>query len=178
MAKQSPAATKRNLVDSTLDRIKNNRVAAAAIVLGICIGAIASFTEATKKLADVLSTLTAPQVSGEWRSGPAAFYPIGPELMVLSLKEAVGGQLIGTIQFHDLQGNPRSDEFGITEGKREGKKLAFSFSSGAVLYKASGGPPVLLSESVTGEASASELHLLYRREGHTGVPVTLQRTGQ
>jgi hypothetical protein len=65
--------------------------------------------------------------------------------------------------------------FGVLNGKRESKKLALVFSSGAMLYSGTLADPKVLQESVTGELAKGELRLLYQREGHAGIPVIARR---
>jgi len=173
MANKPPLPNNRTLVDRVLDRIKNNQVAAVIIVLGIGLGALAGLSDSLRKLSEALPSFSSSDVAGEWHSAPAQFYPIGPEIMILRLQESVGNQLIGDIEFRTLQGKTRSNQFDILDGKREGRKLAFAFSSGAVLYKST--ESVTLRETVSGELVDGELRLLYVREGHTGVPVTARR---
>jgi hypothetical protein len=175
MPKAPPKADSRTLVDQLLDRIKNNRVAAVIIVVCLAAGALASLTDSTKKLFDALSSFSKQDVAGEWASDTAEFYPIGPEVMRLRLREAAAGQVLGSVQFIGPQNASSPREFEILEGKREGKKLSFSFDSGARLYKGAEGKSFPLRETVMGEVAGSELRLVYQREGHGGVPVTARR---
>lgn len=163
----------RTRVDRILDRIKNNRIAALIIVAAIGLGGLAGLTDSLTRLSRLLPSLSSPDVSGEWHSTASAFYPIGPEIMVLRLQESVDGQVVGNLEFRTLQGEARSRRFDVLDGKRVGKKLSFAFSSGAVLYTPK--ESITLKESVTGELVGQELRLLYVRQGHTGVPVTARR---
>ena len=71
-------ADNRTLVDRLLDRIKNNRIFAAAMIAGLAIGGVASLTESAKKLADALPPFANVSVAGEWKSDqPATFYSGG-----------------------------------------------------------------------------------------------------
>jgi hypothetical protein len=148
---------------------------AVVIVIVMGLGALAGLTESLKKLGDVLPSLSAQDVAGEWHTIPAEFYPIGPEVMVLRLQESMGNKVIGTIEFRTPPGEPRSDRFEVLDGKRDGKKLTLVFSTGAVLYSGRSAEPKVLQESVTGEMANGELRLLYQREGHGGISVTARR---
>jgi len=55
-----------NLVDRFLNRVKNNRVTAVLIVIGVGLAALSSFTESLKKLSDALPTFSHAKVDGEW----------------------------------------------------------------------------------------------------------------
>ena len=175
MASKSSQPDNRTRVDRFLDRLKNNRVVAVIIVLGIGLGALAGLSDSLKKLSDVLPSFSSADVSGEWHSAPTQFYPIGAEIMVLRLKESVGTQLMGELEFRTPQGQLRSNSYDVLDGKREGRKVAFAFSSGAVRHASASDKPVVLRETVTGELVGDELRLVYQREGHTGVPVTVRR---
>ena len=88
MPRKPPPPDGRTQVDRILDRIKNNRLAAAIIVIGLGLGALAGLTDSLKKLADAVMGLSTPDLTGEWRTAPAQFYSIrGPEIMVLRLQE-------------------------------------------------------------------------------------------
>lgn len=176
MTKGRAKTDNRTLVDRLLDSIKNNHVAAVIIIASLGIGAIASLTDSTKKLSDLLSSFSNVSLAGEWKSDLAVFYPIGPEFMRLRLQEAVAGQVVGSVQFSGNQDIP-ARKFGLLDGKREGKKLTFSFDSGAHSYEGEG-KSVPLRETVIGELVGSELHLVYQRERHGGVPVTARRVPQ
>lgn len=175
MPKAPPKVESRTLVDQFLDRVKNNRVAAFVIIVCIAIAALASLTDSTKKLSDLVSSLLQSELAGDWTSDTAAFYPIGPEVMRLRLQEATAGQVLGSVQFHDPENARPPRAFDILEGRREGKKLSIAFDSGARLYR-SDGKTIALRETVIGEVAGSELRLVYQREGHGGVPITARRT--
>lgn len=107
---------KRTRVDRILDRFKNNRVAAVFIVAAIVLAGVAGVTDSLRKLADALPALSStPDLAGEWRSTPAAFYPVGPEIMVLRLREAVDDRLLGQVEFLTPDGEPRSERFDLLE---------------------------------------------------------------
>ena len=175
MPKAPPKADSRTLVDQVLDRIKNNRAAAITIVVCLAVGALASLTDSIKKLSDALSSFSKHDVAGEWASDTAEFYPIGPEVMRLRLREAAAGQVLGSVQFSSPQNASSPREIDILEGKREGKKLSFAFDSGARLHKGAEGQSIPLRETVTGEVAGNELRLVYQKEGHGGAPVTARR---
>lgn len=176
MPKARPKPDSRTLVDRLLDRIKNNRVAAAAILVALGLGALANLTDSTRKLSDVLSSFSSASLAGEWKSDAVAFYPVGPEFMRLHLQEAAAGQVVGTIRFNGA-GHVGARRFELFDGKREGRKLSFSFDSGARLY-AGGSGSVPVRETVVGELAGDELRLVYQREGHGGVPLTARRIEQ
>ena len=167
MRKAQPKADNRTLVDRLLDRIKNNRVAALVIIASLGLGAIASLTDSAKKLSGALSSFSSVSVAGEWKSDAAEFYPIGMEYMRLHLQETAG-QVLGSVRFSGTQ-DARARTFGIFDGKREGKNLTLSFDSGAILLRGSGGQPVPLRETISGELVGSDLHLVYQREGQGAV---------
>ena len=177
MTKKPVAQDNRTLVDRGLDRVKNNRFAAAIIIIGICLAAIASFTESLSKLSEVLPILSKPEIEGEWKSEPIDLYGAGPQVMILKFTEAVGGRLVGNVRFFDLEGNARTPELDVLEGKREGNTLTFSFDGGARTYSPSG-PLVPLRESVYGEVSDNEIQFVYQREGHGAVSFASRRKAQ
>lgn len=157
----------RTLVDRVLDRIKNNRLAAAVIIACLGIGAIASLTDSTRKLSDALSSFTGKGVAGEWKSDMAAFYPsFGPEFMRLHLQEPMADQVVGIIQFsgNDEMG-PRS--FPIIEGKRAGTLLTLTFDSGD-----------RVRETVAADLAGGELALVYQRQGRGAVSAKARRVVQ
>jgi hypothetical protein len=160
----------RTLVDRLLDRIKNNRIAAVLILACIGLGAAASLTDSTRKLAAAVSSLGgsgSTSVAGEWKSGVAAFYPsFGEEFMRLSLQEAAGDQIVGAIQFSGNEDiRPRS--LPVVEGKRNGKTFTLVFDSG---YR--------VSETIVGELAGNELRLVYQWPGRGAVAATASRIDQ
>jgi hypothetical protein len=157
----------RTLVDRLLDRIKNNRIAAAVIIACLGIGAIASLTDSTRKLADAMSSFTSKSFAGEWKSHAATFYPsFGPEFIRLHLSEPANDQLVGFVQFSgNEEMQPRS--FPIIEGRRSGKSLRVLFDSGD-----------RVREIVAGDLAGSELRLVYQREGRGAVAATARRIEQ
>ncbi len=168
--KPAGEADKRTLVDRFFERVKNNRVAAVLIVGAIVIGALASLADSTRKLVDLLPSFGAAHVAGEWKSLPTEFYPVGPEYLRLNLQEAVGGQVLGSVAFSGTDsgydgGVPR--EFEILDGKLDGKKLTMYFDNGT--------PP---RKQISGEVAGKELHLVFLRDGHSGVPFTASRVAQ
>jgi hypothetical protein len=157
----------RTLVDRLLDRIKNNRMAAVAIIACLGIGAIASLTDSTRKLTDALSSFTSRSAAGEWKSDAAAFRPpFRREFMRLYLQEPTADQLVGSIQFGGNE-ELRPGNFPILEGKRAGKSLTLVFDSGN-----------RARDTVVGELAGSELRLVYQRPGHGAVPATARRVAQ
>lgn len=154
---------KRTVVDRLLDRIKNNRLAAAVIVACIGIGALASLTDSTRKLGDALSSFGSKSVAGEWKSDAVEVARFGPEFVRLTLREAAAGQLTGSVQF---SGNEelRPRTFQIQEGKREGKSLTLSFDGD---YRT--------RSALVGALEGSELRLVHRVEGEGAVPLTARR---
>jgi hypothetical protein len=158
----------RTLVDRVLDRIKNNRIAAVLILACIGLGAAASLTDSTRKLAEVAASFSGgTSVAGEWKSGPAAFYPsFGEEFMRLSLQEAAGDQVVGSIQFSGNE-DIRPRTFALAEGKRNGKLVTVVFDSG---YR--------VQETVVGELAGNELRIVYRWPGRIAVAATASRIEQ
>lgn len=176
MPKQPRKPDSRTLVDRLLDRIKNNRIAAAIIIAFLGIGAMANLTDSTKKLTNTLSSLFEASIAGEWKSELAEFYPIGPESMRLTLQEAAAGQTLGRVQFSgNNQWQPR--EFDLLNVKREGRRLTLSFDSGARSI-GPGPKSTPLRETIVGEIVGGELHFVYQREGQGGVPFTARRITQ
>lgn len=158
----------RTLVDRVLDRIKNNRIAAVVILACIGLGAAASLTESTRKLAGALSSMKgSPTLAGEWKSGAAAFYPsFGEEFMRLDLQPAAGDQVIGFVQF---SGNAdiRPRRFPILEGRRTGDSVSLLFDSG---YR--------VRETVTIDLVGDELRLVYQWQGRAAVTSTARQVVQ
>ena len=157
----------RTLVDRLLDRIKNNRIAAAIILACLGIGGVASLTDSARKLVDALPSLGSQSVAGEWKSDEASFYRFfGQEAVRLYLQQPTGDQVVGTIQFGgSAQSEPRG--FQIIDGKRAGKTLTLSFdgSSGR-------------RETLVGDLAGAELHLVHHFEGAAAVPITAHRIAQ
>ncbi len=157
----------RTLVDRLLARIKNNRIAAVVILAGLGIGGVASLTDSARKLGDALPSLGSQSVAGEWKSDEAAFYRFfGQEAVRLYLQQPTADQVIGTIQFGgSAQSEPRG--FQIIDGKRAGKTLTLSFdgSSGH-------------RETLVGDLTSDELHLVHHFEGAAAVPITARRIAQ
>ena len=157
----------RTLVDRLLDRIKNNRIAAAIILACLGIGGVASLTDSARKLGDALPSLGSQSVAGEWKSDEASFYRFfGQEAVRLYLQQPTGDQVVGTIQFGgSAQSEPRG--FQIIDGKRAGKTLTLSFdgSSGH-------------RETLVGDLAGGELHLVHHFEGAAAVPITAHRIAQ
>jgi hypothetical protein len=90
----------RTLVDRLLARIKNNRFAAAVILVGLGIGGVASVTDSARKLGGAIPPLASRSVAGEWKSDEAAFYRfLGTEAGRLYLQQATTDQVISIIQF-------------------------------------------------------------------------------
>lgn len=154
----------RTLVDRLLDRIKNNRIAAAIILACVGLGAAASLSDSTRKLAGVVSSMKgSPGVAGEWKSGAAAFYPsFGEEYMRLDLQQAAGDQVIGFVQF---SGNDdvRPRRFPILEGRRTGNSVSLLFDSG---YR--------VRETVSADLTGDELRLVYQWQGRAAVAAIAQ----
>jgi hypothetical protein len=154
----------RTLVDRVLDRIKNNRIAAALVLACIGLGAAASLTDSTRTLAGVVASMKgSPSLAGEWKSGATAFYPsYGEEFMRLYLQEAAGDQVIGFIQF---SGNDdvRPRRFPILEGRRNGNSVSLLFDSG---YR--------VRETVSVEPAGTGLRLVYQWQGRAAVAAIAQ----
>lgn len=165
----------RPLVDRTLDRIRNNPVAAVIILVAIGIGSLASLTDSIGRLRSALPSFSSDSITGEWKSGPADFYPAGPEFMRLHLQEA-NGEVLGFVQ---LSGNdsmqPR--RFDILDGKRDGANVVFSFDSGARSIDTHG-ESTPLRESLSGEIDGEQLRLVYRRQNKGGIAVTARPIAQ
>jgi len=155
------------LVDRLLDRIKNNRIAAAVILACLGIGAVASLTDSTRKLGEVWSSFGNYSVAGEWKTDEATFYPFfGPEFVRLYLQQPAGDEVVGTLQFSgNAHSAPRS--FPIAEGQHTGKSLTLSFegTSGK-------------RESLVGDLSGDVLHIVHHMEYQGAVPVTARRIAQ
>jgi hypothetical protein len=157
----------KTLVDRLLDRVKNNRIAAAVILACLGIGAIASLTDSTRKLGEVWSSFGNKSIVGEWKTDEATFYPFfGPEFVRLYLQEPAADEVVGTLQFSgNSHSVPRS--FPITEGKRAGKSLTLSFdgTSGK-------------RETLVGDLSGDVLHVVHHMEYRGAVPITAHRIAQ
>lgn len=173
MRDEAPKHDGRTLVDRFIERIKNNRLAAALIVAALGIGALANLADSSRKLWDLLPVKGGVQAAGEWKSELAEFYPgSGPEYLRLTLQEAAAGQILGIIQFGgNADREPR--EFEIVEAKLAGSKLLLAFESGAMT--GAGGQAVPLRHRITGELRGPDLHLVFQRDGHGGVPFTASR---
>jgi len=161
-------ADSRSRVDRMLDRIRNNRFAAVAIVAALGVGALASFTDSVRKLADALPSLHESTFTGEWKSDEAAtFYPFkGPEFIRLQLREAGAAQVVGSIQFG---GSPQAEARSapIADGKRSGKSVAFVLETGNGLR-----------ESMSGEIAGDELRLVAHLEHRGDIAITAHRIAQ
>ncbi len=161
-----PPRDGRSLVDRVLDRLKNNRIAAVVILAAMGVGALASLTDSTRKLADLAGSFSRVEAAGEWKTEAAVFHPYGAEFLRLTLQEAPGGQLVGDVQFSgNEQLRPR--RFPVLEGKRNGKSLTLLFDGGD-----------RVRETVTGDLAGDQLRLVYQREGREAVPATAQRVPQ
>jgi hypothetical protein len=173
MPEDSPKHDGRTVVDRFIDRIKNNRLAAALIIAALGIGALASLADSSRKLLDLLPAMGGVQAAGEWKSELAEFYPErGPEYMRLTLREAAAGQILGTVQFGgSADSEPR--ELEIVEAKLAGSKLMLAFESGTRM--AAGGQAVPLRHTIMGELRGKELNAVFQRDGHGGVPFTASR---
>jgi hypothetical protein len=161
------------LVDRLIDRVKNNRFAAALIIAAIGIGALASLADAGRKLFDLLPSMGSIQVAGEWKSELADFYPdVGPEYMRLTLKEAAAGQILGRVQFGG-NGKTRPRELEIVEAKLAGTKLMLAIESAGGTV--TGANAASARRTITGELRGKQLDLVFQREGHGGVPFAATR---
>lgn len=158
----------RSRVDRLLDRIRNNRFAALVIVAALGVGALASFTDSVRKLVDALPSWHEASVAGEWKSDePATFYFFkGLEFIRLNLKEAAGGQVVGSIQFG---GSPQAQArtAPIAEGKRNGKAVSFVLATGNGLH-----------ESMSGEIAGDTLRLVAHLEQRGDIALTVHRIAQ
>ncbi len=161
-------ADRRSRVDRLLDRIRNNRFAALAIVAALGVGALASFTDSVRKLVDALPSARGASVAGQWKSDEeATFYPFkGPEFIRLELQEAAGDQIVGTIRFG---GNSQADARSapLSDGKRNGKSIAFVLDTGNGLR-----------ESMSGEFAGNELRLVAHLEKRGDIAITAHRIAQ
>lgn len=166
MRQTSPSQDKRTLVDRFFDRVKNNRIVATIIVIGVCLMALASFTDSMKKLYMALPTLSKIEMSGEWKSIPIDLYGAGPQTMVLQIKEMVGNHLSGSLRFYDIQGRPVTPDLNILQGRRDGSKLTFSFDGGIRRTRDSGETyDVPVAETMYGEVASDEINFVYERDG-------------
>lgn len=166
MRQTSPPQDKRTLVDRFFDRVKNNRIVATIIVIGVCLMALASFTDSMKKLYMALPTLSKIEMSGEWKSIPIDLYGAGPQTMVLQIKEMVGNHLSGSLRFYDIQGRPVTPDLNILQGRRDGSKLTFSFDGGIRRTRDSGETyDVPVAETMYGEIASDEINFVYERDG-------------
>ncbi len=159
---------KRNLVDRLLDRIRNNRVAAVAIVLCIGLGGVASFTDSVRKLGDALPSFSAPaKLGGQWKSEAAIFRPdVGSESLRLYLQEAAADQVVGTIQFNGA-GDIAPRAFPIVQGRRSGKSVLLSL----------GGDANSLT-TISGELAGEEFRFVYQHANRGAVAATARRIDQ
>ena len=175
MRKTPPPIDNRTLVDRFFDRVKNNRIAATIVVIGVCMMAFASFTDSMKKLYTSLPALSKIEVEGEWKSEPIDLYGAGPQTMILKLKEVAGGRLTGSLRFYNLQGRPATPDLDVLQGKRDGNKLMFSFDGGVRRTHDAGSTYVPVSETLYGEASSDGINFVYEREAHAAVPFSTRR---
>jgi hypothetical protein len=160
------ATNSRTVVERWIDRIKNNRLAAALMVACIGIGAVASLTDSSRKLGEVYTSLRSVDVTGQWKTMEANFHPsVGPEFMRLYLTQPMGDQLVGVVQF---SGNAemRPTAFNILEGKRTGKSITLSFHGRDIL------------ETVDGELAGDELHVVLHIKNQGAVVATAKRIVQ
>jgi hypothetical protein len=177
MRNAPPPQDKRTLVDRFFDRLKNNRIAATVVVIGICLMGLASFTDSLKKLYTTLPSLSKFEVTGEWKSEPMDFYGAGPQTITLKLKEVAGGRLTGSLRFYNPQGRPVTPALDVLQGKRDGNKVTFSFDGGVRRTHDSGSTYVPIPETVYGEASSNGINFVYEREGHGAVPFFTRKVG-
>jgi hypothetical protein len=171
----STSPDKRTLVDRTLDRIKNNRAAAAVIIVCIGLAALASLTDSLKKLYTLVPAPSNVSIDGKWKSEPFELYGSSLQTVVLEVREIAEGRLAGVIRFYDSRENPTSPEYEILQGKRESTKITFSFVGDLKRTPLSGGPMVAVAESISGEVSHSDLKLVYERDGYTPIPLLAHR---
>jgi hypothetical protein len=170
MSAPTPPEDKRTLVDRALDRIRNNRFAAALIIVGIGVTALGSLTDTLKKLSASMPNLAGSvDATGIWKSDPADFYGAGPQLMILTIKEVVAGKLVGSLRFTDAEGRTKTPDLGIVQGKLEGNKLTFSFDGGVRRYLNSGSPLVAVPEAMTGEVAGNQIRFVYERDGRGAI---------
>jgi len=158
----------RSRVDRLLDRFRNNRFAALVIVAALGVGALASFTDSVRKLADALPSWHEASVTGEWKTdAPATFYFFkGPEFIRLKLQDAAGGQVVGSIQFGgSAQAEARTAP--IADGKRNGKAVSFVLATGNGLH-----------ESMSGELAGDTLRLVAHLEQRGDIALTAHRIAQ
>ncbi|MDP9125151.1 MAG: hypothetical protein M3N82_11230 [Pseudomonadota bacterium] len=156
----------RTLVDRLLDRVKNNRWAAAIIIACLGTGALASLTDSTRKLGEAFASFGNRSVAGQWKSDAAIFYLFsGSESMRLYLQQPTADQVIGSVQFSGGEQTPRA--FRILEGKRSGKSLTLSFEG----WDGN-------RETVTGEVAGNELRLVHHRQNDEDIPVVARRVDQ
>lgn len=175
MTKPSPTPDKRTLVDRTLDRVKNNRVAAAVIVLCIALAGIASVTDSLKRLHQFMPAPSKLALDGQWKSEPFETYGSGPQSIVIQVKEITEGRIAGFVRFYDSQGKPVSPEYDILQGKRESNRITFSFVGGLTRTPPDGGPSVHVAESFSGELLHNDFNLIYERDGYTPISFVAHR---
>ena len=175
MPKPSKPEDKRTLVDRIFDRLRNNRVAAIVIVVGVSLMALASFTESIKRLYVSIPRLSKVDVQGLWESDQVDLYGAGQQTIVLRLKELDDGRLTGSLRFYSQGGRPVTPDLDLLHGKREADKLAFSFDGGARKTNDSGKSYVPVPESITGKVSGDAINFVYERDDHAAVPFSAHR---
>lgn len=113
----------KSLVDKAITRVKNNRVLAIVIVLGIIVITISTFTDAVRNLLGVLPKMPEHpsfDISGYWSADKTDKTPNA----IFNFK-VVGNQLFGTVQLPSSMSMPRGTS-GIIDGKVIGDTVSFS----------------------------------------------------
>lgn len=160
-----PKTDGRTRVDRFVDRLKNHPVGAVLVIAVLGIGALASLTDAVRKLDAVLPSFAKVDLAGEWKSDYTDFLGWGPEFMRLNLQAAPAGRWLGTVRFSG-HARSRMRGFEVLDATLSGNKVTLTFQNG------SGGKP----DTLVGELVGDELRLVFQREGRGGVPFTARRT--
>lgn len=122
-----------SLVERFLERVRNNRIAAALIIAGIVVTSLASFTDALRKLADLLPEFHRTDVAGSWESEALTDANTEVEYRYLLVLKTDGAQVYGSAariapscrESAEVVCGGYGRQVAIAEGRLDGNRISF-----------------------------------------------------
>ena len=144
----------RTRVDRLISQIKNNRILAFLIVLGVIAIALSAFTDAARNLLGLVIRDTRPAINGEWKAEVTYDWNNAKYIESFTFK-GEGQEVYGTASFLRM---PR----GILEGKIEKDKLEFITKTQEVLGSSE---PRVSTHHYRGVLSGDEINFSMQTDG-------------
>ncbi len=155
-------------IDRLNQRVRNNPVVAALIILGTLIIALSTFTDAAKNLLDLIITDTRPDINGSWEAEVTYDWQNARYVETFSFR-GDGDELYGTASF-------LGTKKGVLEGVVNKDKLQFITKTQEILESEE---PKVSVHRYQGKYSGDQIKFVMQTEGgyseHVPVDFTANR---